>query len=92
MSLKSTLISTLSNLHMKVDQLPATASYTTNGLVFTWGAMTFNQVLALIGAVLALLTFVVNTYYQRRRDRREADLHDQRMRNEREARAHNENA
>lgn len=92
MSLKSALISALSSLHMKADQLPATASYTTNGLVFTWGAMTFNQVVALIGAVLALLTFVVNTYYQRRRDRREADLHAQRMRNELAAKVRDENA
>ncbi len=92
MSLKAYLMSALSNLHMKADQLPATASYATNGLVFTWGAMTFNQVLALIGAVLALLTFVVNTYYQRRRDRREADLQAQRMRNELYARARQDNA
>lgn len=92
MSFKASILAMFSSMNVKADQIPAVASYATNGLVFTWGAMTFNQVVALIGAVLAVLTFVVNTYYQRRRDRREAELHELRTRNEMAAKVRNENA
>jgi hypothetical protein len=47
--------------------------------VFTWGAMTFNQIMMLIGTVLAIATFAVNLYFQKRRERREQELHEFRM-------------
>lgn len=74
------LFSSAPNAPIKAESAPAAISYATNGFVFTYGAMTFNQMLALIAAVMAILTFAVNTYYQRRRDRREAELHYKRMR------------
>jgi len=43
--------------------------------VFTWGAMTFNQIMMLVGTVLALATFAVNFYFQKRRDKREQSLY-----------------
>jgi len=41
--------------------------------------MTFNQIMMLIGTVLSLATFAVNLYFQKRRERREQELHDLRM-------------
>jgi len=61
------------------ESITSTVSYMTNGGVFIWGALTLNQVLAISAFVLALATFAVNLYFQRRRDGREAELHDKRM-------------
>lgn len=54
-------------------------SYVTNGGVFVWGALTLNHLLAISGFVIALATFAVNLYFQRRRDRRESEFHEKRM-------------
>ena len=67
------------NLSIKFESSAPAASYATNGFVFTWGAMTFNQIMMLIGTVLAIATFAVNLYFQRRRERREQELHEFRM-------------
>jgi len=66
-------------LQAKSELLASQASYVTNGGVFVWGAMTFNQLFTAIGLVLALLTFVVNVYFQRRRDDRDSEFHNKRM-------------
>lgn len=63
----------------KGESLAPAASYITNGGVFVWGALTLNQLLAISAFVLALATFVVNLYFQRRRDRRESEFHEKRM-------------
>ena len=63
------------NLSIKFESAAPAASYVTNGFVFTWGAMTFNQIMMLIGTVLALATFAVNFYFQKRRDKREQSIH-----------------
>ena len=67
------------NLSIKFESAAPAASYVTNGFVFTWGAMTFNQIMMLIGTVLALATFAVNLYFQKKRERREQELHEFRM-------------
>ena len=67
------------NLSIKFESAAPAASYVTNGFVFTWGAMTFNQIMMLIGTVLAIATFAVNLYFQKRRERREQELHEFRM-------------
>ena len=79
MSLKTFMESTSHNLSIKFESSAPAASYATNGYVFTWGAMTFNQIMMLIGTVLSLATFAVNLYFQKRRERREQELHDLRM-------------
>jgi len=79
MSLKTFMESTSHNLSIKFESSAPAASYATNGFVFTWGAMTFNQIMMLIGTVLSLATFAVNLYFQKRRERREQELHDLRM-------------
>ena len=61
------------------ESITSTVSYMTNGSVFIWGALTLNQVLAISAFILALATFAVNLYFQRRRDNREAEFHDKRM-------------
>ena len=61
------------------ESITSTVSYMTNGGVFIWGALTLNQVLAISAFLLALATFAVNLYFQRRRDGREAEFHDKRM-------------
>lgn len=58
-----------------VEQAAPATSYVTNGLIFSWGALTFNEVMMLIGTVLAIATFLVNLYFQRKRDKREHELH-----------------
>ena len=75
MSLRNFIESTSNSLSIKFESSAPAASYATNGLVFTWGAMTFNQIMMLIGTVLALATFAVNFYFQKRRDKREQSLH-----------------
>jgi hypothetical protein len=79
MSLKTFMESTSHNLSIKFESSAPAASYATNSFVFTWGAMTFNQIMMLIGTVLSLATFAVNLYFQKRRERREQELHDLRM-------------
>lgn len=67
------------SIQAKGESLAPAVSYVTNGGVFVWGAITLNQVLAISAFVLALATFAVNVYFQRRRDRRESEFHDKRM-------------
>jgi len=61
------------------ESITSTVSYMTNGSVFIWGALTLNQVLAISAFLLALATFAVNLYFQRRRDRRDNEFHYKRM-------------
>ena len=61
------------------ESITSTVSYMTNGSVFIWGALTLNQVLAISAFLLALATFAVNLYFQRRRDIRDSEFHDKRM-------------
>jgi heme exporter protein D len=86
MSLRSLIESLSHDLSIKVESLAPQASYTTNGIGFAWGAVTFNQWAMGITVTLGVLTFVVNSYCQRQRikmerarERREQELHDQRM-------------
>ena len=86
MSLKNFIESTFPSLQMKADSLLPQSSYVTNGVGFAWGAITFNQWVMGITLVLGILTFVVNFYYQRQRNKmerdraaREAELHRARM-------------
>jgi len=79
MSLRNFIESTSNSLSIKFESSAPAVSYVTNGFVFTWGAMTFNQIMMLIGTVLALATFAVNLYFQKRRDKREQELHEFRM-------------
>ena len=67
------------NLSIKFESAAPSASYAANGFVFTFGAMTFNQIMMLTGTVLSLATFAVNLYFQKRRERREQELHKFRM-------------
>ena len=67
------------SIQEKGESLAPAVSYVTNGGVFVWGALTLNQLLAISAFVLALATFAVNLYFQRRRDRRESEFHEKRM-------------
>lgn len=82
MSLRNLMESTSSQIQIKAESVAPATSYITNGFVFTWGALTFNQIMMLIGTILALATFFVNLYFQRKRDARE------RAREQREAELH----
>lgn len=79
MSLKNLIESSSNSMSIKAESMTPPASYTVNGLVAGWGALTFNESMMLIGTVLALATFGVNLYFQRRRDKREQELHKARM-------------
>lgn len=67
---------------MKVESMPAAASYTANGAAIVYGTFSLNEWLALLGAILGVLTFILNMRYQRRREERE------RRREERERELH----
>ncbi len=43
------------------------------------GWLTSNTLIALVGLLMAILGFIVNLYFQHRRDKREAQLHDMKM-------------
>lgn len=81
MSLKNLIESSSQNISIKAESVAPATSYITNGFVFTWGAITFNQIMMLVATVVGLATFFVNLYFQKRRDRREQELHRQRMQN-----------
>ncbi|WP_051085428.1 holin [Hahella ganghwensis] len=61
------------------DKSATAASYAVNSGVAIYGTLTLNQWLALLGFALALATFAVNWYYQRRRDKRYAEYHELRV-------------
>ena len=79
MSLRNFMETSSHNLSIKFESAAPAASYAANGFVFTFGAITFNQIMMLIGTVLAIATFAVNLYFQKRRERREQELHEFRM-------------
>lgn len=68
-----------SSMKVNAESIPPASSYTTNGAVVIWGALTLNQALMIIGTVLAVATFMVNLHFQRRRDKREQEFHGRRM-------------
>lgn len=71
MKLNQTVEHLASTMNIKVESMPAAASYTANGAAVAYGAFSLNEWLALLGAVLAIATFVLNMRYQRRREARE---------------------
>jgi hypothetical protein len=79
MSLRNFMETSSHNLSIKFESAAPAASYAANGFVFTFGAITFNQIMMLIGTVLSLATFAVNLYFNKRRERREQELHELRM-------------
>jgi hypothetical protein len=79
MSLRNFMETSSHNLSIKFESAAPAASYAANGFVFTFGAITFNQIMMLIGTVLSLATFAVNLYFHKRRERREQELHELRM-------------
>ena len=60
------------------DKLTTAAAYTTSSATFLAGSMSLNEWLAIGGFILAVLTFGVNVYFQRKRDRREEKLSEKR--------------
>lgn len=79
MSFKNLIESSSNSLSIKAESMTPPASYTVNGLIAGWGALTFNETLMLVGTVIGLATFGVNLYFQKRRDKREQELHKARM-------------
>jgi len=69
----------VSSMHIKAETVFSQTSYWTNGVGFVFGALTFNQWMMLATFLLGVSTFAVNSFYQRRRDRRELEFHRLRM-------------
>lgn len=67
------------SMHIKIEAIAPATSYWTNGIGFAFGALTFNQWIMAITVLLGIATFLVNTYFQRLRNRREAEYHKRRM-------------
>lgn len=53
-----------------------TVNYSVQSAAVVAGVLTFEQWIALAGLVLMLLTFVLNSWLQVRRDKRESELND----------------
>lgn len=79
MSLKDLAGHAASSVHLKVESAAPAVSYATNGVVFAWGALTFNQIMMLIGTVFAILTYFTSLYFQRKRDKREQEFHEHKI-------------
>ena len=62
-------------VHTKIESAAPAVSYAANGAVFTWGAISFNQIMMLIGTIFAVATYFTSLYFQRRREIREQELH-----------------
>lgn len=80
MSIKDLAHTMASSLHASIETAAPKASYAANGIGFAIGALTFNQWVMAITLLLGIATFFVNFWFQRRRDRREAEYHRARMR------------
>lgn len=57
------------------EKLPALVSYG-GGVASVVSALTLSDWGMIIGIATAMATFLLNYYFQRRRDRREQELHD----------------
>lgn len=79
MPFRNLIESSSNSLSIKAESMTPPASYTVNGLIAGWGALTFNETLMLVGTVIGLATFGVNLYFQKRRDKREQELHQERI-------------
>lgn len=53
------------------DKVTTTAAYVTSGATFISGSVSLNEWLTIGGFILAVLTFLVNFYFQKKRDIRE---------------------
>lgn len=73
------LIHSASTAPLKIEAAAPSLSYIANGFVITWGAVTFNQIMMLIGTLFAVATYFTSLYFQRRRDRREQEFHQYRL-------------
>lgn len=73
MSLKSFIESAPISFQASAESLSSKASYTANGFVFAWGALTFNEILMLIATLVGVATFFVNWHFQRKRNHRERE-------------------
>ena len=85
-SFRETLDSMMSAAHIKIESVAPAVSYVANGSIFAWGALTFNQVMMLIGTLFAVATYFTSLYFQRRKDRREQEFHQHRIMLENQAR------
>jgi hypothetical protein len=74
MTLKTVVESAPSAL--KPDSIAASSTYLTNGIVFTWGAMTVNEVMMMIATAFGVATFFVNLHFQKKREKRDQELHE----------------
>ena len=61
---------------MSKSHIPEITSYAGAAGSFGVGALTMNEWACLIGILLGLLTFVMNAWYAKRKDRREEELKD----------------
>lgn len=67
-------------MKIMADKVTTSAAYATSGATFLAGSLSLNEWLAVGGFILAIATFCVNVYFQRKRDRREERLSNARWR------------
>ena len=67
-------------MKIMADKVTTSAAYATSGATLLAGSLSLNEWLAVGGFILAVATFCVNVYFQRKRDRREERLSNARWR------------
>jgi deoxyribodipyrimidine photolyase-like uncharacterized protein len=85
-SLPDTVQSISSAAHTKIESVAPAVSYAANGAVFTWGAISFNQIMMFVGGIIGLATYFTGLYFQKRRETR--DRYFQKRRDDREQELH----
>ena len=59
----------------KMSDKTTATNYTASGLTALWGMVTIDHIVAVIGVIICIATFVVNVYFKRKEDRRQEELH-----------------
>lgn len=54
---------------------PSLMSYFFNGFTFVLGVLTLQEIAALVGIVLGILTYWTNLYFKKKDEARKAELH-----------------
>lgn len=65
----------------KMTDTPSTAAYTASAFTAFWGIFTVEAIVAILGLLLGIATFLVNIHYKRKEDRRAEERHQLHLRN-----------
>lgn len=79
MNLRDMLDPVIPSIESKIQTGANIATYTGGTFAFLGGTWTKNEIMAAGGLVFVALTYFTSLYFQRRRDKREQELHAHKM-------------